>query len=262
MSKMFNRVLSACFLTILLSVQSAAYAEYKEPSSQRAPGGRTDSSGSRGGCSGVAQLPLTTLAPQKHIGQTVSSHPTFAWFVPDSPEIKMEYLEQAVSPYPTLAWFLPVSPQYKTEFSLYEYSSNGTINLIKKIELKSSPGINKLSLPKDTPGLTVGKTYLWQIAVICNENYPSSDLVKKAEIEVVELPSNVKMSLDAVKNPLQRADIYANAGLWYDALGEALTADANSQSGKTVASLLENLAQIENAEKSNDLRQIASTSPI
>ncbi|MFB2836273.1 DUF928 domain-containing protein [Floridanema evergladense] len=260
MSKMFNRILNACILTLFLSVESAAYAGYRESSSQRPPRTNTDSSGSRGGCSGVAQLPLTTLAPQKHIGQTVSSHPTFAWFVPDSPEIKMEYLEQAVSPYPTLAWFLPVSPEYKTEFSLYEYSSNGTKNLIKKIELKSSPGINKLSLPKDSPGLTVGKTYLWQVAVLCNENYPSADLVKKAEIEIVELPSNVKMSLDAVKDPLQRADIYAQAGLWYDALGEALTANGNSQSGKAVASLLENLAQIENAEKSSDLRQIASTS--
>lgn len=261
MSKLFNRILSASILTLFLSVESAVYAGYKEPSGQRAPRTNTDSSGSRG-CSEVAQLPLTTLAPQKHIGQTVSSHPTFAWFVPGSPEIKTEYLEQAVSPYPTLAWFLPVSPEYKTEFSLHEYSSNGTITLIKKIELKSSPGINKLSLPKDTPGLTVGKTYLWQVAVICNENYPSADLVRKAEIEVVPLPMNVKTSLDAVKNPLQRADIYAQAGLWYDALGEALTANGNSQSGKALTSLLENLAQIEDADKSNYLRQIASTSGI
>lgn len=234
MSKIFHRILSACILTLLLSVVTEADAGYRAPSTQRAPGGRTTASGTRGGCLGIAKLPLTSLAPQQHIGQTVSTHPTFAWFVPESPELKMV-------------------------FSLYEYDSNGQIKQVEKIELKSSPGIMKFSLPKDRPGLALGKSYLWQVAIVCNENYPSNDLVARAEIEVVQLQNDVKILLDTVKDPLQRADIYANAGLWYDALAETLKADNNSQSRKVFSSLLEDLAQI---EKSNDLREIATTSHI
>lgn len=231
MSKTFHRILSACILTLSLSVVSEAYAEYKAPSTQRAPSGRTSSSGTRGGCLGSTKLPLIALAPQQHIGQTTSTHPTFAWFVPNSPELKML-------------------------FSLYEYSANGSLKMVKQIDLKTSPGIMKLSLSQDSPGLTIGKKYLWQVAIICNENYPSNDLVTKAEIEVIQLQSNVKTLLDTVKDPLQKADIYANAGLWYDALGEALKADNNSQSKQIISSLLEDLSQI---EKSNDLREIATT---
>lgn len=234
MIKILNRLLVAGIFTLLLSEISAVSAGYKPPSGQPAPTGRTSSSGTRGGCLGIAKLPLTTLAPQKHIGQTVSTHPTFAWFVPNSPEFKMV-------------------------FSLYAYSANGTIKMVKQIDLKTSPGIMKLTLPKDSVGLTFGKRYVWQVAVLCNENYPSNDLVTRAEIEVVQLTNDVKMSLYAVKDPLQRADLYAKAGLWYDALAEALKADNKPLSGKIIASLLEDLAQI---EKSNDLREIATTSQI
>lgn len=234
MSKIFYRILSASILALLLLGVSEAYAEYKAPSTQRAPGGRTSSSGTRGGCLGTAKLPLITLAPQQHIGQTASTHPTFAWFVPNSPELKMV-------------------------FSIYEYSANGSLKMVKQIDLKTSPGIMKLSLPKDIPGLTIGKKYLWQVAIICNENYPSNDLVTRAELEVVQLQSNVKALLDTTKDPLQKVDIYASAGLWYDALDEALKTDNNLQSKKVVTSLLEDLAQI---EKSNDLREIATTTHI
>jgi hypothetical protein len=233
MSKLFHRLLSASILTLFLSTVSAAFAKYNPPPDQRAPRGNTSSTGSRGGCLGITKTPLIALAPQQHIGQTVSTRPTFAWFVPDS-------------------------QSYKIEFALYEYTSGNNKKLIKKVELNSSPGIMKLSLPESIPDLTVGKTYLWQVAVLCNEGYPSSDLVTRAELEVVSLPMNVKTSLDAVKEPLQRADIYANSGFWYDALSEALKADNTPQSRAAISSLLEELANFESAEVSRELMKVAN----
>ncbi|XWK88912.1 MAG: DUF928 domain-containing protein [Phormidium sp.] len=234
MSKLFHRLLSACILTLFLSIVSAAFAQYNPPPDQRAPRGNTASTGPRGGgCSGTSKTTLTALAPQKYIGQTVSTRPTFAWFVPDS-------------------------QSYKMEFTLYESTSGDRIKLIEKIKLDSSPGIMKLSLPESIPDLTVGKTYLWQVALLCNENYPSSDLITKAELEVVPLPMNVKTSLDAVKDPLQRADIYANSGFWYDALSEALKADNTPQSRATVSTLLEELANFESSEVSRELMKVAN----
>ncbi|MFB2876387.1 DUF928 domain-containing protein [Floridanema aerugineum] len=234
MSKLFHRLLSASILTLFLSIVSAAFAKYNPPPDQRAPRGNTTSTGTRGGgCSGTAKTTLTALAPQQHIGQTVSTRPTFAWFVPDS-------------------------QSYKMEFALYEYTSGNNKKLIKKVELNSSPGIMKLSLPESIPDLTVGKTYLWQVAVLCNEGYPSSDLVTRAELEVIPLPTNVKTSIDAVKDPLQRADIYANSGFWYNALSEALKADNTPQSRAAISSLLEELANFESAEVSRELMKVAN----
>lgn len=233
MSKTFHRLLNICILTLFLSIASAAFAGYNPPSGQRAPRGNTTSTGPRGGCSGGSNVTLTALAPQQHIGQTVSLRPTFAWFVPDS-------------------------QSYKMEFALYEYTSGNNKKLLKKIELNSSQGIMKLSLPESIPDLTVGKTYFWQVAVLCNEGYPSSDLTTKAELEIVPLPTNVKTSLDTIKNPLQRSDIYANSGFWYDALSEALTADNTLQSRATISTLLEELANFESAEVSKQLVEVAN----
>ncbi|MFB2894664.1 DUF928 domain-containing protein, partial [Aerosakkonemataceae cyanobacterium BLCC-F50] len=180
MSKLFHRLLSASILTLFLSIVSAAFAKYNPPPDQRPPRGNSIGGGSRGGggCSGTSKTTLTALAPQQHIGQTVSTRPTFAWFVPDS-------------------------QSYKIEFTLYEYTSGNGPKRIEKIQLNSSPGIMKLSLPETIPDLTVGKTYLWQVAVLCNVNYPSNDLVTRAEIEVVPLPMNIKTLLAPVKYPLQ-----------------------------------------------------------
>lgn len=234
MLKFYNRLLTSCILTLSLAIINAALAEYKQPPDQRAPRSSTSTTGSRGGCSGTRELPLTTLAPQKHVGQTVSNYPTFAWFVPDSQSFPME-------------------------FALYEYGSDGNIKSVQKIPLTSSQGIMKLSLPKDKLGLTVGKRYLWQVAVLCKPNYPSSDLVATAEIEVVQMPPDLKQTLDATESPLKRADIYAKAGLWYDALGEALESTENSRLGEIASNLLEDLAKLEQPERSANLRLIASS---
>jgi hypothetical protein len=234
MSKFLHRLLSASILTLLLSIVSAVSAQYKPPSNQRPPRGNSISSGHRGGgCLRIAQIPLTTLAPQKYVGHSVSSRPTFAWFVPDT-------------------------ESYKIEFALYEYSANNNKKLITRIPLESSPGIMKLSLPETIPDLTVGKSYLWQVAIICNENSPSTDLIASAEIEITELKADVKRSLDAAKEPLKKAEVYANAGLWYDALREALTADNTPESRAMISNLLEEVADMESSEVSKKLLQIAN----
>jgi len=52
----------------------------------------------------------------------------------------------------------------------------------------------KLSCCRRKPGLAVGQKYLWQVAILCDPNYPS-DLVAKAEIEVVEMSPALKTAL-------------------------------------------------------------------
>ncbi len=232
--KLFDfKILTTCFLTITLSVTEAARAEYQPPRDQKPPSGYTDSSGVRGGCSRTGTGELTILAPVTHVGQSTSTHSTFAWFVPDYQSTPIE-------------------------FSLYEFDTNNQPNKIAyKHQLRSLPGIMKLSLPQNLSGLAVGKRYLWQVEILCNPNHPSRNPLKSAEIEVVKMPPTLKSALSVTQDHSQKAFIYAKAGMWYDALAEALASTANAQMGKVAASLLEDLSKLEPPQQRRDLNNIA-----
>ena len=237
-----SRLLPSLVTSLLLAVTPPALAGYQPPPGQRSPSGYTSTTGPRGGCEETGGTSLTVLAPQHHVGQTASTHPTFAWFVPDS------------KPFPL-------------EFTLYEFNSGRGPKLVQKISLQSSPGIIKLSLPQNKPGLAIGQRYLWQVAILCNPNYPSSDLVAKAEIEVVKMSPALKSALSTKTTRYEEiVDIYAKAGLWYDALREALGPAEDGGLRKVTSTLLEDLAKFEEIEatqvesrQSTNLRQIAKS---
>ena len=232
-----TRLVTSCVLGLSLVITPAALADYVPPADQEPPSDYTGQAGPRGGCEGKG-IPLTALAPQSHVGQTASTRPTFAWFVPDSTTKPME-------------------------FRLFEYDSNGNLQLIgEPILWESSPGIMTLPLPEDRPKLKVGHTYLWQVTILCDPDNASSDLIATADIKVVEMPSALEgMFVDSSN----KSDFYAKASLWYDALGEALKLADKSRLGKVGSTLLEDLAELEAAElideeyeRIENLSQIAS----
>lgn len=231
------KLVISCILSLSLAQAPTALAEYKPPPGQPAPTDDTTTGGSRRGCENSLGRSLTVLAPKKHVGQTASVHPTFAWFVPDT------------KPFPL-------------EFKLFELDKNNNPKELvhpKPIELQSSPGIMKLSLPENQPGLIVGQRYLWQVTVICDPNSPSSDLVASAEVRVVEMPSALKTALSTTQNRREVANLYAEAGLWYEALDEALGSAGGSRLGQVASTLLEDLAKLEEPQQSQNLRQIVSS---
>ncbi|RUT05905.1 hypothetical protein DSM106972_031110 [Dulcicalothrix desertica PCC 7102] len=201
--------------SLLLTSTTIVLAEYKPPRGQRPPSGRTTTTGSRGGCETNAQTPLKLLAPQKHVGQTASIYPTFAWFVPDSKP-------------------LPI------EFRLYIYDDKGEPQLQHQFLMQSKYGIMSLSLPKNKPSLKVGKRYLWQVVILCDSDQPANNLVAMAEIDVVKMPAQVRMQRDDRAN----VDILAEAGLWYDALGKAMRLGQKD----VIHGLLKNLTALETTE--------------
>jgi hypothetical protein len=223
--KSFNlRILVISALTITLSLTQAVLAAYQPPRDQKSPSGYTDSSGTRGRCKASGAPSLRLLAPITHVGQTTSSHPTFAWLVASREKTPIE-------------------------FTLYKIDTNEQLNLAYKLEMQSSPGIMKLSLPQTVPGLTVGQRYLWQVEVLCNRNRPSHNLVARTELDIVPIPPDLKNLLAHSQNNLQRATLYAEAGIWYDALSEALAVSNQKKLGKIAASLLQDLANLEEPSK-------------
>ncbi|NEQ65410.1 MAG: DUF928 domain-containing protein [Symploca sp. SIO2D2] len=203
------KLLTSSVLGLSLLITPSALADYQPPDDPEPPSDYTGQGGSRDGCDGKG-MPLTALVPLTHVGKTVSTRPTFAWFVPDNTRKSME-------------------------LRLHEYDSEGTPQQMGEPILKdlSSPGIMTFTLPEDRPELKVGHTYLWQVSIICE----SSILIAEEDIKVVEKPSDWENTLSDRAN---LSDFYADEGLWYDALQEAIKLAEESGQGE-VGSLLEEL---------------------
>ncbi len=175
-------------------------------------------------------MPLTVLASRNYVGRTISQHPTFAWFVP------------------------PDSASKPMQFTIYEWVTGGTPKEVRKMSLPSSPGIMKLSPFSDSePGLQPGKEYLWQVVIHCDPDNPSGDLVSEANIEVVGMPAAVQSKLNKAVNSVEKVNIYAQAGLWYNALDEALKLAQASKLGEVGSTLLNDLAQWEAPQTTAEL---------
>jgi Domain of Unknown Function (DUF928) len=234
--------LTSCLLCLSLGVTNTALAEYKKPPGTHndAPKGEsTTMTGIRGkgSCSEQAITRFTALAPYSHPGQSANSHPTFAWHIPD-PES-----------YPVL-------------FRLYEYDAtqrDGKGKTIAKETLSSTPGIMTYVLPSDAPGLTAGQKYIWQAILVCNPNSPSQSLVVDTEINIVNQSGEIEAQLMNTSNNITKANIYAEAGLWYDALAQVVVTPDDPQAKAFTTKLIKQLTAIETQNHANELKKIIQT---
>jgi hypothetical protein len=227
----FFRNFSLLAVFALVITTSTALAEYKVPSQPSPPvTSKTTTTTTRtGNCSNNNTKSLKALAPYSHVGKTVSTHPTFAWYVPES-------------------------KSFPLEFSLYRNNNNGDRQKIYHTNLQSSPGMMKLTLPKDNPGLTTGQIYSWQVVLICNPNETTEAQVISAEIQVEAMSSQLKTQLAIAKETFKKADLFAEAGFWYDALATA----SQGQNNSLVDCLLGQLAKLEQLQQqASKLEQIA-----
>ncbi|MBE9044692.1 DUF928 domain-containing protein [Pleurocapsales cyanobacterium LEGE 10410] len=214
-------------------------AEYKKPTNQSNDAPSSQSTGiaaTRGTCNSADNktkansATLTTLAPYGHVGQSTATNPTFVWYVPDR-------------------------ESYPVEFWLYEsdpasYSGKG--EQVYQTRLSSSSGIMTHSLPTEV-SLVPGRTYVWQVAIICNPNSPSQSLVVNNRVKIVEVDPATTSQLNNAENPVTKADVYAQSGLWYDALAEVALLE-DPQAENATIKLISQLAEIE--EDSSNFKQI------
>lgn len=200
--KMATKLILVTLLGLSLMPVAAWADDDEAPPSGRSSGGR--------GCGTAAQtvqsdIPsLILLAPQGST-KTVSTRPTFAWFVRDAAPVSME-------------------------FRLYAQMENNRYKLIKEIKddrFKTVPGVMMLSLVQTTPELALGR-YRWQVALVCDRSHPSSNLFAESELEVVPMPLDLKARLEKTPEQFSQASLYAQANFWYDALGIAISSSGHN----------------------------------
>jgi hypothetical protein len=151
----------------------------------------TGGGGTRGGCL-MGKLPLTPVVPSNDLVTTLSAHPTLFWYVPGT-------RNQAHS-----ALFVLSDSQDKAVYQT-------------KLELKGTPGIVKLSVPT-TVSLQPSKTYKWKFSVLCGLDNEQVGGYVEGSIKRTQLNSQQKAQLARAKDPLQQAEVYAQAGVWQETL--------------------------------------------
>jgi len=238
-----NYLLATCLFCLSLGMTNPAQAEYKKPKTKTgndAPNSQTTSiAATRGVCNPSSSSPeqkakeatFTALAPYSHVGQSTASNPTFSWYIPER-------------------------QSYPLEFWLYEFdpsSYGGKGKQVYQAKLSSSSGIMTHSLPTKQVSLTPGKTYIWQVAVICNPNSPSQSLVVNNQVKIVEVDPIITTQLNnsSSSNRVAKANIYAQAGLWYDALAEVATQPKDPQAQDFTIKLISQLAATEQPDSSS-----------
>ena len=171
-------------------------AEFKPP--RRGLPGRREGAGTRDPfvcIQGSSQL--TALLPGTNLGLTTAAYPRFFWF---TPKTKAKFAEFTLSEVD--GQMEDHTPVYKTIFNL-----TGT------------PGVVSLSLPgtASMPPLMVGKDYHWSVSLICKEDDRSKDIRVDGWVQRVSVNAALTNQLATAK-PSDRAQIYANNGLWFDAV--------------------------------------------
>lgn len=207
-----------------LGLGSTAWAngafQYKPP--QRGLPRTTQGTGSRG-CTQSEPVTLALVVPKDHNGQTLSGHPTFFWHVSNQTSVPVE-------------------------FALVEPGVAKPL-FVQRMRVQQ-PGIMQASLPKELPELATGRKYRWSVSLICDSNRPSNNVFVQSWIERVSAKPDLTQQLAALpandtsaQTLQEKARIYGQAGLWYNALETLYTAsnaNPNNTSLKTdFLSLLE-----------------------
>lgn len=169
---------------------------YKPPP-RGAPGGRVGGA-SRGTIKVVTAPPtIDLLAPERECGETISPAPT---------------LYYAVSRPVTLPMRLTISVPRQAE-------------PVVETMIPSPPaaGIHAIRLADYRVRLGPGIIYTWSVSIVVNPHAPSRDIVASASL--LRVAADPQLDAAAASAPSEgRAAIFAQAGLWYDAVAAAASA--------------------------------------
>lgn len=144
---------------------------------------------------------------------------------------------------PSLFWYQSKPADAQFELTLLQEDEIEPLVHVK-VEKSSKAGIQRMRLTDHGVKLVPGVEYQWVVALITDPNNRSGDLVASGAIK--RIPSSPELTARVSKaDPAALAGIYAEAGIWYDALG-ALTdqIEAHPDNTDLVAARADLLSQV------------------
>ena len=179
------------------SAASSSTPVYKPPL-RGAPGGRVG--GGTRGTAGRDLFVLSVLAPD-HKALTATEQPSLYWYISGDTSLPVE---------------IAVSDPNATE-PLLEKTIPGPV----------TRGVHQINLADYGVKLAPNVAYRWSVTVVPDANRRSRDILSSGIVERVAPPSELTVKVTSARKE-QLPAIYAEAGLWYDALAamSALVAGA------------------------------------
>lgn len=171
------------------------------PPEAGAPAGRPFGGASRGSGDLPLCQSLAALVPStREVGRngreytsvwalTAAAHPTFWFYVPYA-----------------------LTSDEPAEFVLFD-DQRRIIYRKQDIVLSNQPGIIGISLPETAPALEIGRMYRWNFQTRCGGEV----VFVEGWIQRTALDAELTAEIDRA-SPLDRAALYAENGIWYDAL--------------------------------------------
>ncbi len=157
---------------------------------------------------------------------------------------------------PSLFWFQSKPATAKFELTLLQDNKAKPIVQVE-IERASKAGIQRLKLSDHAAKLDVGVEYQWVIALVTDPDNRSKDLVASGVIKRIEPPADLKSKV-ASATPASLPAIYADAGIWYDALSllsDEIDAHPEDQSFRQTRADLLSQVGLSTAAKSDLVKQ-------
>ena len=139
---------------------------------------------------------LTAIAPDSYYGSTTIERPTFWVNVPKtSAQQAILLIKKSSNP----DWHQSVTHSQQS------------------IDLTGKAGLIGIKWSENAPALEIGESYQWVVALVCgNQPNPNDPLVATGIKRIAKSP--ISKQLSNTFTQLDKASIYAQNGVWYDAL--------------------------------------------
>lgn len=136
--------------------------------------------------------------------------------------------------YPVIFFYLPPTSAKTLKFTLEDQSNGKTHET--KVTTPRAAGIVSFSLStfKDLPPLEIGKTYRWDLSIICDSQNKSASALVYGSVQRIELDPFLASELKRAA-PRDRVSLYAVNGIWYDTLRSLDQARQSSPNDSSLA---------------------------
>lgn len=142
---------------------------------------------------------LTAILPNSNLGLVVSEQPSFYWYMPTvetSTPTEIEFILSGVD-----------SERRDIDPPLY----------MARFSAAGLSGVSSLTVPPDQTPLVIDADYRWSLSIICDPEDRSRDEAVSGWIRRIAPEASLAAKLEQAR-PEDYPALYAEAGLWFDAL--------------------------------------------
>jgi len=117
---------------------------------------------------------------------------------------------------PCLFWFISTRTALPVELTIIDPAVVGSV-LETRLSAPVERGVHRVRLAEHGVRLRMGVAYQWSVTVVPDPAHRSRDILASGTIERVEADAGLKQQLPGTRVE-NLAAVYAQAGIWYDAL--------------------------------------------